>query len=144
MICFLLGYFVLGWQFSVSTLLSSVISPVILRFFEGLPALTSLTDDYFLAAVLAGVLTGAGVRIVMRTGASTGGLDIPPLILQKLTGISVGTVMLVVSGIILTLQIPFSNSEQILYGMVNAVLTSLTLDKVLMLRPQQAQGFTLP
>lgn len=44
-ICFLLGLFVLGWQFAATTLLSTVISPFILRFFEGIPALSTLTDD---------------------------------------------------------------------------------------------------
>lgn len=137
--CFLLGFFVLGWKFAATTLLSTLIAPVILRFFEGIPALATLTDDLFLAAVFAGVLAGVGVGLVMREGASTGGLDIPPLILQNMTGVSVGTIMLMMNCVILALQIPHSNSEQILYGIINALLTSLTLDKVLMAGSQQAQ-----
>ena len=129
--CFLLGLLVLGRTFAATTLLSTLISPFILRFFEGVSALASLIDNLLLAAVLAGVLAGAGVGLVMRAGASTGGLDIPPLILSKLTGLSVGKLMLMMNGVILALQVPFSQPRQIFYGVVNAVLTSVMLDAVL-------------
>lgn len=138
-VCFVLGLFILGRQFAATTLLSTLISPFILHVFEGIPELASLTSDLFLSAVMAGVLAGAGVGLVMRAGASTGGLDIPPLILHKFTGLSVGNIMLIMDGMILLLQIPISNPEQILYGIVKTVLTSITLDKVLMLGAQQAQ-----
>ena len=130
-VCFLLGLLVLGRSFAATTLLSTLIAPLILRFFEGISALASLTDHLLLAAVFAGTLAGAGVGLVMRAGASTGGLDIPPLILSKLTGVSVGTFMLMMNSVILALQVPFSQPRQIFYGVVNAVLTSVTLDAVL-------------
>ena len=129
-VCFLLGLLILGRTFAATTLLSTLISPIILRFFEGIPALSSLTDNLLLSAILAGTLAGAGVGLVMRAGASTGGLDIPPLILSKFTGISVGKFMLMMNSVILVLQVPFSQPRQIFYGVVNAVLTSVTLDAV--------------
>ncbi|MEY8420085.1 YitT family protein [Oscillospiraceae bacterium 44-5] len=138
-ICFLLGLFVLGRQFAATTLLSTVISPFILRFFEGIPALSTLTDDLLLSAVMAGVLAGVGVGLVMRAGASTGGMDIPPLVLRKITGIPVGTVMLTLNGVTLLLQIPHSNPEQILYGIITAFLTSASLDQILMIGSKQSQ-----
>ena len=82
---------------------------------------------------------GAGVGIVMKTGASTGGVDIPPLILNKLTGVSVGTMMLVQNAIIIFAQTPFSTSEEIIYGVISVILTSITVDKVLLMGKQQAQ-----
>lgn len=138
-VCFFLGLFFLGREFAMSTLLSSVIFPFILRYFEGIPALAALTDDYLLCAVMAGSLTGIGAGIVIRKNASTGGLDIPPLILNKLFGIKVGSVLLAVNGLTLALQIPFSSSEQILYGLVQVVLMSMVLDKVLLFGTQQAK-----
>ena len=79
-VCFLLGLMILGREFAMSTLLSTVIFPFILGFFERMEGISSLTDDYFLCAVLAGTLSGTGVGLVIRFNASTGGMDIPPLI----------------------------------------------------------------
>ena len=42
-----------------------------------------LTDDLFLNTVFAAIGVGAFMGIVIRAGASTGGMDIPPLVLQK-------------------------------------------------------------
>lgn len=138
-VCFFLGLFFLGKEFAASTLLSSVIFPFILRYFEGMPWIAGLTDDYLLCAIMAGSLTGIGAGIVIRMNASTGGLDIPPLILNKLFGIKVGSVLLAVNIITLALQISFSSSEQILYGMVQVFLMSMVLDKVLLFGTQQAK-----
>ena len=40
------------------------------------------------AAKTAGCLIGAGIGIVMRAGASTGGMDIPALILKKIKNVN--------------------------------------------------------
>lgn len=138
-VCFLLGLFILGWKFAATTLLSSIIFPFILRYFETVPGIGGLTDDMLLSAILAGALCGIGVGIVVRFHSSTGGLDIPPLIINKLFGFSVGTVMLIQNILTLALQISFSSSEQILYGIIQVALMSVILDKVLMFGSQQAQ-----
>lgn len=138
-VCFLLGLFILGWKFAATTLLSSIIFPFILRYFETMPEIGGLTDDMLLSAIMAGALCGIGVGIVVRFHSSTGGLDIPPLIINKLFGFSVGTVMLIQNILTLALQISFSSSEQILYGIIQVALMSVILDKVLMFGSQQAQ-----
>ena len=52
-----------------------------------------MTNDILLSAIYAGIMVGLGVGIVIRFGASTGGLDIPPLILNKKFGIPVAVSM---------------------------------------------------
>ena len=42
-----------------------------------------LTEDIFLCTVFAGLGIGVALGIVIRSGASTGGLDIPPLVLNN-------------------------------------------------------------
>lgn len=137
-VCFLLGLVILGREFAMSTLLSTVIFPFILGFFERMEGISSLTDDYFLCAVLAGTLSGTGVGLVIRFNASTGGMDIPPLIANKLFGIPIGTMMLAINVLTLALQLTFSDTEQILYGLVQTVLLSLVLDHVLLFGKHQA------
>ena len=136
---FLLGLFVLGKRFALTTLLSSVLAPVFIRLFEAVPALSALTGDFLLCAILAGVLAGLGVGLVIRAGASTGGLDIPPLVLNRKLGVSVGAVMLAENVIILAFQLFISRPEQILYGIVQVALTSLTVDWITLSGKKQAQ-----
>ena len=70
--------FVLGWKFAATTLLSTFFYPILLAFWQQFPALSSLTKDAMLCTILGGMMIGAGIGIVIRAGASTGGMDIRP------------------------------------------------------------------
>ena len=138
-VCFLLGLLILGKEFAMSTLLSTVIFPFILGFFENVSWLSSLTDDYFLAAVLAGTLSGTGVGLVIRFNASTGGMDIPPLILQKKFRIPVSFSLWIFDLLILLMQTPFHPLEDLLYGIILTLTVSTALNKVLLLGTSKTQ-----
>ena len=130
---FLLGLAVLGKVFALTTVISSFYYPFILAVFQGAIGDVHLTDDPLLATILAGVMIGAGMGIVIRAGASTGGMDIPPLVLQKKLKIPVSLSLYAFDCCILLLQALFSNVEQVLYGLVMVLLYTLTLNKALML-----------
>ena len=136
---FLLGLAVLGKVFALTTVISSFYYPFILAVFQGAIGDTHLTDDPLLATILAGVMIGAGMGIVIRAGASTGGMDIPPLVLQKKLKIPVSLSLYAFVCCILLLQALFSNVEQVLYGLVMVLLYTLTLNKALMLGTGQMQ-----
>ena len=80
------GWVVLGRAFALNTLASSVLSPAFLALFEGMANGRVLTEDIFLCTVFAGLGIGVSLGIVIRSGASTGGLDIPPLVLAAGVG----------------------------------------------------------
>ena len=136
---FLLGLAVLGKVFALTTVISSFYYPFILAVFQGGIGDVHLTDDPLLATILAGVMIGAGMGIVIRAGASTGGMDIPPLVLQKKLKIPVSLSLYAFDCCILLLQALFSNVEQVLYGLVMVLLYTLTLNKALMLGTGQMQ-----
>lgn len=136
---FLLGLAVLGKVFALTTVISSFYYPFILAVFQGAIGDTHLTDDPSLATILAGVMIGAGMGIVIRAGASTGGMDIPPLVLQKKLKIPVSLSLYAFDCCVLLLQALFSNVEQVLYGLVLVLLYTLTLNKALMLGTGQMQ-----
>ncbi|MDD3252613.1 MAG: YitT family protein [Lachnospiraceae bacterium] len=138
-ITFFLGLWMLGWKFALNTLVSTVIYPVLFGAFSGVEWLRNLTSDHLLAAVLAGFCFGGGMGIVMRVGGSSGGMDIPPLILNKKFGFPVAATINVVEVISLTLQMRYSNSNQILYGIVSAVITSFVLNQVLLYGEENIQ-----
>lgn len=137
------GWFVLGRTFALTTLLSTFAFPLFLNIFERIDALTYLTNDMLLSTLLAGAAFGLGIGIVVQAGASTGGMDIPPLVAKKLFNIPVSTGMMVCNCTVLLFQASFSNIECILYGLVNIVTMSIMLDRLLLSGTQQTQVFII-
>ncbi|MBE5981040.1 MAG: YitT family protein [Paenibacillaceae bacterium] len=138
-IMFVAGAFVLGKAFALTTMISTFYYPFILGVFEKLSGNMVITQDRMLATVFSGLLIGAGIGMVIRAGASTGGMDIPPLILNKKWNFSISQTMSVFDCLILLSQMIFSNMEQILYGILLVLLYTMVLDKVLMTGRNQMQ-----
>ena len=73
----LLGWWVLGRRFALNTMASTVLSPFFMALWERLLGNLVLTDDLVLNTVFAGFGIGISLGITIRSGASTGGMDIP-------------------------------------------------------------------
>ncbi len=67
-----------------------------------------LTDDILINTLFAGVSVGVAIAIVIKAGASTGGINIPPLILNKLFEFPVSVSMYVFDTLIVLAQFGFS------------------------------------
>ena len=127
------GWAVLGKKFALNTLASSVLSPAFLELFERLLDGRVLTEDIFLCTIFSGLGIGVALGMVIRAGASTGGMDIPPLVLNKWFHLPVSSTMMAFDFLILAAQAAFSPVRQSLYGVVMAIIYTVVLDKVLML-----------
>ena len=127
------GWVVLGRAFALNTLASSVLSPAFLALFEGMANGRVLTEDIFLCTVFAGLGIGVSLGIVIRSGASTGGLDIPPLVLNKWFKLPVSATMLAFDIMVLLMQAVFSPMPQVLYGIVMVLIHTIVMDKMLMM-----------
>lgn len=127
------GWAVLGRAFALNTLASSVLSPAFLGLFEGLLAGRVLTEDIFLCTVFSGLGIGVALGLVIRSGASTGGLDIPPLVFNKWFKLPVSATMLTFDIAVLLMQAVFSPVQQVLYGVVMVLIHTIVMDKMLML-----------
>lgn len=127
------GWLVLGRAFAFNTLASSILSPIFLALWERLLAGRGLTDDIVLCTIFSGLGIGAALAIVIRAGASTGGMDIPPLVLQKWFHWPVSATMMVFDVAIVLGQIPFSPLPQVLYGIVMILTHTIVMDKMLMM-----------
>ena len=136
---FILGAVVLGKAFALTTLVSSFYYPFILSIFEKIPGLATVTDDKMLATVCGGIMIGVGIGVVIRAGASTGGMDIPPLVLNKKLGIPVSVLLYVFDFGILIMQMVFSNKEQIIYGILLVLIYTVVLDKILLMGETKIQ-----
>lgn len=127
------GWILLGRRFALSTLASTFLSPLTLAIWEKLFENYVLTDDLVLSTIFAGLGIGISLGIVIRSGGSTGGMDIPPLVLQKYFHIPVAVSMTVFDLIILIAQAVSSPKEQVLYGIVLVFVYTIVLDKVILL-----------
>lgn len=136
---FILGVIVLGMRFAMTTLVSTFFYPVILGVFESIPALSHVTNDKMLCTICGGIMIGFSIGMVIRTGASTGGVDIPPLILNKKFGLPVSKTLYLFDSVILLLQMFFSDVENVIYGIVLVMTYSFVLDKVLLMGTSQTQ-----
>lgn len=134
-----LGGLVLGRKFILTTLISTFYYPLILTVLQQIPQLQNITSDYMLSAIYAGIMIGFGIGIVIKAGASTGGMDIPPLVLNKKFGLPVSLSMYVFDFTILMSQMLFANKEQVLYGILLVFIYTTVLDKVLMFGESKTQ-----
>lgn len=130
-VTFLAGLFILGKKFAATTLISTFIFPFFLNYFKDIEKLKHITSDTLLSAIFAALLVGAGVGIVLRVGASTGGLDIPAIILNKKRGVPIAIILYAIDVSILLSQMIFSNIEQILYGIIIVLITTMVINKVI-------------
>ena len=136
---FLWGAWVLGKEFALSTAASTVIYPLMLSILEwtGVPGF--VMEEKLVAVLYAGLLIGAGIGVVMRAGASTGGMDIPALIGKKKWNFNVSFVIYLFDCIILALQVAAADLYSILYGILLIMVYTLVLDKVLVMGTAKIQ-----
>ena len=128
-----LGWLVIGRQFAMSTILSSILYPLFLEILNRTLGELVVTDSVLLNVLFAGMGLGVSLGIVMRAGASTGGMDIPPLILKKFFRIPVSASLWVFDFCILLAQMFFHTVEDLLYGVLLIIVISISLNKIMLL-----------
>lgn len=138
-ILFVVGAFTLGKKFAVTTLLSTVCYPILLAVAQAIPNIDHMTDNPLLSAIFAGCILGVGIGLVIRMGASTGGSDIIALVIHKYSHVSISICMYAVDFVIIAFQIMFCSPEDLMYGILALVLTSILLGKVTLLGQSQIQ-----
>lgn len=126
------GFFLLGKGFAAKTVVSTFAFPIALAVCEKLLGGILLTEDLLLCAVFGGILIGASLGIVFRADASSGGMDIPPLVLNKYLRVPVAAGMWGFDVAILFMQAFSTSMEAILYGILLIIVYTVVLDKVLL------------
>lgn len=128
-----LGWIIIGKSFAITTLASTFLYPIFLEVCTNIVGDFVLTNDLLLCTIFTGMGIGISLGIVIRAGASTGGMDIPPLICKKIFNIPVSVSMYIFDFIILLLQILIRPAENVLYGIVLVLIYTIVLDKMLMI-----------
>lgn len=138
-VMFVLAVLVLGKSFALTSLISTFYFPFILGVVQKIDGLQDWTDDPMLCTIFAGVSIGVGIGMVIKAGASTGGMDIPPLIFNKKMGLPVSVGLYLFDFGILVGQMLFRDKEKSLYGILLVMIYTVLVDKVLLMGKTQMQ-----
>lgn len=129
-VLFFLGLKVFGKKFAMSIIISTFSFPFFLEIFDRSP-FHGYLDDPLLAMVIGGCLIGFGIGIVIKANASTGGVDILAQYIYKQFDIPVHVVLNVIDVLILAFQITYSDTTNVIYGIIMTFVTSTMLKKTL-------------
>ena len=123
-----LGYKYIGKHFAIAT----TFFLICLSFWSNifLPVLP-VTNDFFLAAVFGGIITGAGVGIVIRNGASFDGTEIVAIITDRKTVFSVGEIVMFINLFILSSASFVFGWDKAMYSLVAYFVISKMIDVVI-------------
>jgi len=128
-----LGWAILGRQFALTTVFSSLFYPIALEVLDAVLGDIQITQNLLLNTLYAGLGLGCSLGMVIRGGASTGGMDIPPLVLKKLLHIPVSVSLWTFDFCIMLTQMLFHTPEDLLYGVLLLMVISFALNKVLLM-----------
>lgn len=122
------------WKFGISLTLSTIYATALISFFTNvLSAYGAATDDILLAALVGGTLTAVSIGVIMRAGATTGGMDIIVKALRlRFPHLKTGKIFFIADALVVTLSgIVFRDLNAALYAAISAICTSVVMDIVL-------------
>lgn len=140
-VTFILGSIFLGKNFAIKTIASSIMYPVYITLLNSINFQPQI--EPMIAALYGGAIAGLGLGVTFATGASTGGMDVPPLILNKFTGIRVSIWVMIVDALTIMLGMASYSINQVLIGFLSIFAASYVIDKVSVLGGQQARQVTI-
>ncbi|WNF39058.1 YitT family protein [Bacillaceae bacterium IKA-2] len=122
----IIGWLKIGKQFTIFSFLNVAISTF---FLEVLPVV-SISEDILLNSVFGGVILATGAGIILKYGASTGGVDIIVLILARYSDRPLGTYFFIINGFIVVTAGLILDWEKALYTLVTLYVTSRIIDSI--------------
>ena len=135
----IIAWLSLGTKFALTIVFGSILFPLFLRLMQHWEAITHLTTNPVVASVFGGSLVGIGIGMVIKAGSSSGGSDVIPVILNRKFGWPLAPMIYATDTIILLLQCAFSSSEEILLGIMLIFLSTVMLNKVILIGSQDVQ-----
>jgi len=132
---------IFGKKFGFRTVIAALLTPVIMNLLTVyigedpeimLQGKINLSDDVLLACLFGGVTAGAGMGLILRSHATSGGTDIISMILTKYTGIAFAKGLLIVDSIIVIAGlITFGDWKIPLYSLITIYVTTKIIDYIL-------------
>lgn len=128
---FIIGTITIGARFGWRTMLGTIFLSASIDFTQ--PFISPITHNLLLASLFGGAVSGIGLAMVFRAGATTGGTDLIAQILHKyIPSVSVGKLLLCCDGLVVIFAtIVFKNYELAMYDIITIFVTSRLIDTIL-------------
>lgn len=125
-----LGLWKFGVKFLISTIYCTIVSSAFVNMFS---TFAPLTTDKLLAAAAGGTIMAVSMGMILKAGATTGGVDIIVKVLRlKYRHLKTGNLYLIMDAVVVALSgIMFRNLETALYAAVAIFVSSVVMDTVL-------------
>ncbi|EAZ87644.1 YitT family protein [Lysinibacillus fusiformis] len=122
---FIAGVLLLGKKFGIKSFIGTITLPFIVLLTN---SWEPWTDNPLLGALFGGIVVGLGIGLVFKGNASTGGTDLLAQIITKYTGLTLGTSVLLIDGIIAISAAVVFDLEKGLYALIGLYVTTKTID----------------
>lgn len=132
-ILFFVGFLFLGKKFAMHTLLSTILCPLFIYFFklslfDGVHAQFNLFDPV-ICSIIGGLIMGVGCGIIYKIGGSTGGFDVPGMIINKYTRIKLSVIFLFQDGLLVILAfLAHFTLYEVVIGLISVITYSVAVD----------------
>ena len=128
-----LPLFAIGWRrVGLRFAVRSFISMMLLSLFIDLIPAFDLAGDMMLAAVFGGVTMGAGLGLVVRAGATTGGTDMAAMIVHEHWPVfTVPMVLFAIDGMVVVIAALIFGVQAGLFALVSLFISTKTMDSVI-------------
>ena len=128
---FILALRKLGLRFCIGSLVGMILASVFVDIFT--PLRISATSNMLLASLYGGLIEGAGLGLVYRVGASTGGSDIASKLLRaRYPYINLGTIILLVDMVVvIAFAVIFKRFDSVMYSIIAMFVATRVVDFVL-------------
>ena len=119
-----LAWYKIGHKFTVFTFITVTMSSLFIQLIHQV----TLTPDPLINAIFGGLVMGTGIGYGLKSRISSGGTDVISLTIRKMTGRSVGSISLLVNGIIMLFAGLLFGWQYALYSMVTIFVSSRVTD----------------
>lgn len=134
---FFTGILVFGKTYALRSFLGAIVLSVWVSIFGQLTSyqgVLSYADrvDTLLSAIFGGVILGAGIGVVMKSGANTGGTDILAQIISHFTPIPLGNALFLADAVVIGIGAVAFGIERALFAIITLYLSGQMVNYVVM------------
>lgn len=126
---FIIGIKLIDREFAIYGFISMFVFSSLLTITSGLGRYI-VVDDILLVSIFGGVFNGIGMGLMFRNRVSQGGFDIVAAVLRKKYNINIGTALMAVNTVIISLSALLFGYKSAMYTLIALYIGYKVLDKV--------------